>query len=506
MTAAQNKHYSNRAINVEGETPYIDALTQVQEYIANNYAETLARLDEGNLDEDTGNKLRDYINRYIVENKVTVAIEGITRQALIERIYSDMAEYGFLTELLKSEDIEEININGWQDVEVRYRDGRRDKWLPENGFMSEQHAIDLVKRILHRQSNRVLDESSPIADGHINANIRISAVHDSLLDEGIGIVASIRFISKAKQTKETMLTNTATSEMLYLLENCFRYGTSICIAGATGSGKTNTAGYILSTLPDTFRIVSLEEGSREIDLRKYDENGNVKNNVVQMITRSAENEKFAVTLDDLLRESLRLDPDAIFIGEMRSKEAYNAQEAARTGFPVLTTVHSKSAEASYTRMVTLAKTAYDFDDEFLEKLMVEAFPIIVHQTCLPDNQRVLTQIIEGVGFVNGELKTEVLYEYVVDSVEYKEVQNTAAKVTYELIDDEEDEDSEGEVIQVITSVDTEQKSQAVSKIIGHFEKRETISTRLQNALKQAGMPRDVLEKIVLVPAGAVNGK
>ena len=195
-------------------------------------------------------------------------------------------------------------------------------------------------------SGMVLDNASPAVLGHLSKNIRIAVLKTPLVDEDVGICASIRIVNPQSMTQADFVKGgTATGEMLDFLAECIRYGISVCVAGATSSGKTTLAGWILTTVPDSKRIFTIENGSRELDLVRVKE-GKVMNRVIHTLTRDSENEKQTVDQDDLLDMALRFNPDIVCVGEMRSSEAYSAQEAARTGHTVLTTIHSNSCEST----------------------------------------------------------------------------------------------------------------------------------------------------------------
>ena len=151
---------------------------------------------------------------------------------------------------------------------------------------------------------------------------------------------------------------TATEQMLDCLAECIRYGISVCVAGATSSGKTTLLGWLLTTIPDGKRIYSIENGSRELALVRRKE-GRVVNSVIHTLTRDSENERQRVDQIALLDMALRFNPDIIVVGEMRGPEANAAQEAARTGVAVVTTIHSMSCDATYRHMVSLCKRAVD---------------------------------------------------------------------------------------------------------------------------------------------------
>lgn len=203
---------------------------------------------------------------------------------------------------------------------------------------------------------------------------------------------------------------TATEEMLDFLSACLRYGVSICVAGATSSGKTTVAGWLLSTIPDRKRIFTIEDGSRELQLiREHD--GRVTNSVVHTQTRDSENERQRIDQIALLDIALRFNPDIICVGEMRGPEANAAQEAARVGIAVLTTIHSNSSEGTYRRMVSLCKRAVDTPDDTLMGYVTEAYPIVVYCRQLENKQRRITNISECEILPDGSRRLHKLYEY-----------------------------------------------------------------------------------------------
>jgi len=268
----------------------------------------------------------------------------------------------------------------------------------------------MVRRMLH-VSSMVLDNASPAVLGHLSKNIRIAVMKTPLVDEDIGVAASIRIVNPQSMKKSDFVEGgTATGEMLDFLAECVRYGISVCVAGATSSGKTTVAGWLLTTVPDTKRIFTIENGSRELDLVR-EKDGKVVNRVIHTLTRDSENERQNIDQDLLLDMALRFNPEVICVGEMRSAEAYSAQEAARTGHTVLTTIHSNSCEATYRRMVTLCKRKYDIADDTLMDLVTEAFPIVVFTKQLENKQRRMMEIMECEILPDGSRSFRTLFHY-----------------------------------------------------------------------------------------------
>jgi len=386
----------------EEEKDFQTVLKDVQEYISSKYSTLI--LDGDN--DEVKQHIKRYISKYVMDYRIQV--KGMNEGALIDALYTEMAEFSFLTKYIFGTGIEEININSWRDIEVQYANGTCEK-LQEH-FESPEHAINVVRRMLH-VSGMVLDNASPAVLGHLSKNIRIAVLKTPLVDEDVGVAASIRIVNPLSLTKEDFVkSGTATGEELDFLSECLRYGISICVAGATSSGKTTITGWLLGTIPDSKRIFTIENGSRELDLvREHD--GAVCNSVVHTLTRTSENEKQNIDQDSLLDMALRFNPEIICVGEMRSYEAYTAQEAARTGHTVLTTIHSNSCESTYRRMCTLCKRKYDIKDETLMALVTEAFPIIVFTKQLENKKRKVMEIMECEILPDGGLNFRTLFHY-----------------------------------------------------------------------------------------------
>ena len=380
---------------------FSDVLSQVQGYLSGKYASVIT--DTG---ADTKEQMKRLITRYLQDNRL--AVEGMGNMELVDALYTEMAEYGFLTKYIFGEGIEEIDINSWKDIEVQYSDGRNEK-LSEH-FDSPEHAANVVRRMV-QSSGKVLDNASPVLTSRLAKNIRVAVIKSPVLDDDAGVAASIRIVNPRNLSKEDFVeSGTATDEMLDFLSVCLRYGVSICVAGATSSGKTTVAGWLLSTIPDNKRIFTIEDGSRELQLIR-ERDGKAINSVIHTQTRDSENERQRIDQIALLDIALRFNPDIICVGEMRGPEANAAQEAARVGVAVLTTIHSNSSEGTYRRMVSLFKRAVDTPDDTLMQYVTEAYPIVVYCRQLENKQRRITNISECEILPDGSRQLRRLYEY-----------------------------------------------------------------------------------------------
>ena len=426
---------------------FSEVLTEVQKFLARKYAALIT-----NNPEEQRRQITAYIAKFIADNRY--GVEGMDNDTLVERLYSEMAEFSFLTKYLFAPDVEELNINSWKDVKILYSDGRVES--SDEKFQSPQHAVDVVRRLLHK-SGMILDQSQPGVVGHLSNRIRITVLGNPLTDKEKGVAASIRMVNPQKLSRDDFVRlGTATGEMLEFLSVILRYGLSMCVTGSTGSGKTTLMSWILSTIPEDKRVFTIENGCREFDLVKEDENGNVLNNVVHTVTRFSDDPKQNVDQEKLLEFALTCNPDIICVGEMKSAEAFAAQEAARTGHGVITTTHANSCSATYYRMVTLCTQKYDMGDKTLYNLVTEAFPIVLFVKKLEDNSRKVMEITECEILPDGTRQIHTLFRY--------HVSETAA-------------------------VDSK------TRIMGEFQRVSVISKSLQKRLLENGMPAKLLQRI-----------
>ncbi len=435
---------------------FASVLKEVQAYLSKEYSSLVTAEDSA----DARAQIRRFAGKYILDHRISVP--GMDTETLIDAIYSEMAEFGFLTKYIYGEGIEEIDINAWDDVEVQFSGGVTEK-LTEH-FDSPEHAINVVRRMLH-VSGMVLDDASPSVLGHLSKNIRIAVLKTPIVDEDVGVAASIRIVNPQSMKKQDFIKGgTATGQMLDFLAECIRYGISVCVAGATSSGKTTLLGWLLTTIPDGKRIYSIENGSRELALVRRKE-GRVVNSVIHTLTRDSENERQRVDQIALLDMALRFNPDIIVVGEMRGPEANAAQEAARTGVAVVTTIHSMSCDATYRRMVSLCKRAVDMGDDTLMGFVTEAYPIVAFCKQLENKDRRLMEIMECEILPDGTRKFRPLFQY---------------QITENRVED-------GKFI-----------------IKGSHKQVNPISEGLARRLMENGMPQEMLSRLLAAPDK--NGK
>jgi pilus assembly protein CpaF len=270
-----------------------------------------------------------------------------------------------------------------------------------------------------RLGGLVLDGTNPIVDSYITEGIRVSAMIPPVADRRSGVVFSIRRQRMAKVSKEQLIGwHTATPEMLEFLALCINHGISIGIAGKTGSGKTTDIAYLLNAVDNSKRIYTIEE-TRELDLFSEDEDGNAQNRVIHTCTRPSDLQNADIDMNDLLRKALRFSPDIIAVAEMRGAEAMVAQEAARTGHVVVTSLHANSARKAYGRILSMCQmSGTNISTQILMGFVAEAFPIMVFKKQLPDGTRRIMEIVEAKGVQNGVIQANTLFRFEADTGQY----------------------------------------------------------------------------------------
>lgn len=422
-------------------------LRATQEYMSKTYGLELYSSDK----RDT---MKQLIKQYMKDNNYYIA--GVTLADAADQLYREMAEYSFLTPLLARKDIEEININAWDDIQIIPSKGKPYKL--EEHFTSPQHALDVVRRMLHN-NKLVFDASRPLVTGFLDKNIRISAVHSLVVGEDVGVAVSIRIVNPCKITKKQFIESEMCTEEIYdFLVISFIHGISQVYAGATGSGKTTFMADIMSNFPDDRRLITIEKSVREFMLKKYNDNGKAINNVVHFVTYESDDPSRCVTMRDLLTKCLTMDPDSICVAEMKNEEAWEAQEAARTGHTVLTTTHASGVKGVYPRLATLCMQLYgDTPMNTLLSFVTEAFPIAVFLKKLDDGRRHIMEVAECIGVNVEESKaiTRTLWKY---------------------------------------NVKSEKKIDGKIVIDGEFVRVNPISKELHDRMLENGVPEDMLRK------------
>jgi pilus assembly protein CpaF len=394
------------------ELEYQTLLETIRAVIAAKHsAELSSALDNA----DAAETLKTLILKYCIQELAGCEFE---QAPLVERIYQDMAGLGILTDYLQDPNVEEINVNGYNVIEINYPD--HIKYLYDSeAFSSPTAALDIIKRMV-RMGGMLLDAQTPRVDSYIGDGTRISAMIPPVVPQARGVIASIRKQNKSKITRRQLLdSGSASADMLDFPAMCLCNGISVGLAGGTGSGKTTDETYFLNEYiqknEDYNNRVFIIEDTVELNPIDYDKENDRPARVLHTVTKDPPN---PITMMDLIVSSLRYHPALIVPAEVRDAAAYQAANAGQTGHTILTSFHANSARDAYRRLVSmchLAKTG--LSDERLLEMCVSAWPIMIFKKRLKDKTRKYMEIFEATGVENGRLQGQMLYQFVITGTE-----------------------------------------------------------------------------------------
>jgi pilus assembly protein CpaF len=320
--------------------------------------------------------------RRLVDEQAAV-LSDRSRAAIAELILRDTVGLGPLEELLADPEVEEVMVNGHRNVYVE-RCGAIER--TEVRFATERELRDAIERILAPVGRRV-DELNPMADARLADGSRVNVVIPPLAVDGPTLCVR-RFTAARPDPDELVAGGTLTNDLRDLLADAVRSRCSLLISGGTGSGKTTLLNALSAWIEPRERVVTIEDAA-ELRLRQP--------HVVRLESRPASVEgRGAVTIRDLLRNTLRMRPDRIVIGEVRGPEALDLLTALNTGHEgALSTVHANSPEDALRRIETLALMAgIGLPHSSIREQMVRGIDLVVHLVRSSDGERVVTEVAE----------------------------------------------------------------------------------------------------------------
>jgi pilus assembly protein CpaF len=336
-------------------------------------------------------------------NAVTEAGLSLThteRNKMLDQITDDIVGLGPLEPLLRDETITEVMVNGPHQVFIE-REGRID----ESGvtFHDEAHVMRIIERIIAPLGRRV-DEASPMVDARLADGSRVNAIIPPL--SLVGPVLTIRKFAATPYTTDDLIRfGTSTKEMFDFLQGCVRARLNVFVSGGTGSGKTTLLNVLSSFIPDDERIVTIEDAA-ELQLRQR--------HVVTLEARPPNIEgKGAIPIRELVRNSLRMRPDRIIVGECRAGEALDMLQAMNTGHDgSLSTGHANSPRDMLARLETMVLMAgYDLPLRAIREQIAAAVDLIVHTERLRDGSRKIVNITEVQGMEGDVIVMQDVFVY-----------------------------------------------------------------------------------------------
>ncbi len=353
--------------------------------------------------EQIKNVISAYSTRELTDN--SSVITRAERSQLIDDICNELLGLGPLEPLLKDDSISEIMINGPKDIFIEQKGKLR---LTDIKFYDDVHLMSIIERILTPLGRRV-DESSPLVDARLADGSRVNIIIPPL---SVGPVVTIRKFSKtALGVNDLVKFGTLSENMATFLEACVRARLNILVSGGTGSGKTTTLNALSSFIPATDRIITIEDAA-ELKLQQK--------HVVTLEARPANLEGTgAITIRDLVRNALRMRPDRIIVGEVRSGEALDMLQAMNTGHDgSLTTAHANTPRDVLSRLETMVLMAgMELPVKAVRTQVSSAIDLILQQSRIRDGSRKITHITEVQGMEGDTIILQDLFRYVQDYID-----------------------------------------------------------------------------------------
>jgi len=312
---------------------------------------------------------------------------------IVRQIGDSVLGLGPLEPFVRDPEVTEIMVNNWDTIYV----GRAGKlYWTGTKFHDEQQLRRTIDKIVGKVGRRV-DESSPYVDARLPDGSRVNAVIPPLAIDGPALTIR-KFAADPYQADDLIEFGTMTSPVAKFLEACVRGRINIIVAGGTGAGKTTTLNVVSSFIPDDERILTIEDAA-ELKLQQP--------HVVRLESRPPNIEgKGQVTIRDLVRNSLRMRPDRIVVGEVRGAEALDMLQAMNTGHDgSVSTIHCNSPRDALSRLETITMMAgMELSNKAIREQIASALQLIVYQQRLKDGTRRLTHVTEVAG-MEGEVIT-----------------------------------------------------------------------------------------------------
>ena len=345
--------------------------------------------------------LKEYIDEEI--NKATLGydLDYLQRNYIFNLILNEINGYGPITEMLEDDSITEIMVNGPNSIYVEV-DGKVEK---DDGvsFINDKHIIRTIQRIV-QPLGRTIDAANPMVDARLRDGSRLNAIIPPLSLRGP--VLTIRKFAKNLDTiDDLLLKGTLTNDMAVFLSSCVRAKLNIIISGGTGAGKTTLLNVLSSFIGSDERIITIEDAA---ELRLHQEH------VISLETRLTNYEgEGEVTIRDLVRNSLRMRPDRIIVGEVRGKEAFDMMQAMNTGHEgSITTLHSNSPVDAINRLETMIMmNEMEIPVSAIRGYIENAIDIVVQIDRMGDGKRKVSSISEVNGIRDGRVNISEIFGF-----------------------------------------------------------------------------------------------
>jgi len=402
------QHRPNAATNGHGPQPSLEVVHPSNgpddelPALAREYRARLARIRDIKLvsgdPAEFATAVRQNTVRLLMEDGRTLSVEE--HQRLNDLILRNAFGYGPLDGLLLDNSVTEIMVNGAHDVYVE-REGKLQK--AKQSFRSNEQLLDVIRKMVASMGRRI-DESTPMVDGRLSDGSRINAVIPPAAVDAPTLTIR-KFTSLLNSLRELVNQGSLSLDMAVFLQHAVLGRANLLISGGTGSGKTTTLNVLGSLIPEFQRIVTIED-TAELQLQHP--------HVVRLEYRPPNVEgRGELNIKQLLRNSLRMRPDRIIVGEARGSEALEILQAMNTGHDgSMSTIHANSCRDALARLETMVLSAsIDLPLDAVRAQIGSALDLVIHQVRRPEGDRKMTQISELVGYEGGIPMLRDIFRY-----------------------------------------------------------------------------------------------
>jgi pilus assembly protein CpaF len=343
----------------------------------------------------------DYINNQIDKSLTGYDLSNLERSHIFNMIDNEINGYGPITELLNDQNISEIMVNGPDEVYVEI-DGKlvRDRSV---SFINDNHILRVIQRMV-QPLGKTIDVTNPMVDSRLPDGSRVNAIIPPLSLNG-PVITIRKFRENLNNINDLLSNGTLTNEMALFLEACVKAKMNIIVCGGTGSGKTTILNVLSNFIGESERIITIEDAA-ELKLKG--------NHIISLETRNTNYDANSeITIRDLVRNSLRMRPDRIIVGEVRGKEAFDMLQAMNTGHEgSLTTLHANGDMDALNRLETMVLMGdMEIPVRAIREYIKNALDIIVTTSRLSDGRRKITSISEIVGLDNEDIELKEIFSF-----------------------------------------------------------------------------------------------
>jgi pilus assembly protein CpaF len=344
------------------------------------------------------NEVKAALDRILQREDVRVS--PLERRKFVQEMIADTLGYGPLDALLQDSSITEIMCNAHDEIWVE-RAGRIEP--TSLSFTDDSQYRQVIEKIVSAVGRRI-DEGAPMVDARLPDGSRVNAIIPPLAIHG-SVLTIRKFATDPYQVKDLINLGTYTLDLAVVMEACVRGKLNVLVSGGTGTGKTTNLNVLSSFIPDDERIITIED-SAELQLQQP--------HVINLEARPPNAEGVGeVRIRDLVKNSLRMRPDRIIVGEVRGGEALDMLQAMNTGHEgSMTTVHSNSPRDALSRLETMVLMAgFELPVKAIREQIASALNVIMHVDRMPDGRRVVTSLTEVQGMEGDIILLQELFAY-----------------------------------------------------------------------------------------------